>query len=96
MQRVMGLEETLKIDHAILLSQMSAAGAAKRIEPEYLSVAEAETMTGISRWTWRSYAYKGICASVKVGRRLCLPVSEVRRVMADGTRPRIDSDGSRA
>jgi hypothetical protein len=63
---------------------------AKRIEPEYMGVDEAEIMTGRSRWSWRKDAYSGKVSSVKVGRRLLLPVSEIRRILAEGTRPRVE------
>ena len=56
---------------------------------EYLGVGEAQTVTGRSKWTWRRDAYEGKIASVKVGRRLLIPVSEIRRVMAEGLRPRL-------
>ena len=60
-----------------------------KIEPEYMGVDEAEILTGRSRWSWRKDAYSGKVASVKVGRRLLLPVSEIRRILAEGTRPRV-------
>ena len=60
------------------------------VEREYLSVAEAEGMTGISRWTWRVYAYNGKIGSTKIGKRLLLPLTEVRRVLSEGNRPRIE------
>jgi hypothetical protein len=56
-------------------------------EREFVSVDEAEAMTGISRWTWRRRCYEGSTASSKVGRRLLIPVSEVRRIMSEGMRP---------
>ena len=59
------------------------------IEREYLGVGEAEVLTGISRWTWRSYAYKGVVESVKVGKRLLIPLAEIRRILAEGCRPRL-------
>lgn len=62
----------------------------KPLEPEYIGVAEAEQLTGISRWTWRKKAYAGVIASTKVGCRLLLPVAEVRRVMAEGLRPAVE------
>lgn len=61
----------------------------RNVEAEYLSVADAETFSGLSRWTWRAWAYSGRVASVKAGRRLLIPVTEIRRVMADGMRPRV-------
>jgi excisionase family DNA binding protein len=56
---------------------------------KHLSVTEAESQTGISRWTWRRMAYDGRVASVKVGVRLLLPLSEIERVLQEGTRPRL-------
>jgi predicted site-specific integrase-resolvase len=61
----------------------------REITPEYLDVREAEAMSGLSRWTWRKYAYKGKIASVKAGKRLLIPISEIRRVMAEGYRPAV-------
>jgi hypothetical protein len=62
----------------------------RKIEPELLGVAEAEEMTGRSRWSWRRDCYSGAIASVKIGRRLLIPIAEVRRVIAENTRPRLN------
>jgi hypothetical protein len=61
----------------------------KPVEREYLGVDEAETLSGRSRWTWRRDCYAGRVASCKVGRRLLIPIDEVRRVMSEGYRPRL-------
>ena len=61
---------------------------AKPVERELLGMMEAEIMTGRSRWSWRRDCYSGAVASVKIGRRLFVPISEVRRVIAENTRPR--------
>jgi len=59
------------------------------LEPEYVDAAGAEALSGgRSRWTWRRDAYLGLISSSKVGARLFFPVSEVRRRMAEGLRPR--------
>jgi len=63
------------------------AKAAKRIEPEYFGVDEAEILTGRSRWSWRKDAYAGRIASVKLGRRLLIPRAEIDRVMQANFRP---------
>jgi hypothetical protein len=60
-----------------------------RVEPELVSVQGAEIMTGRSRWSWRRDAYEGKIASVKLGAKLLIPITEVRRVIAENTRPRI-------
>jgi hypothetical protein len=61
---------------------------ADQVQAEYVSVDQAEIMTGVSRWTWRQYAYRGHMESCKVGARLLIPISEIRRVIAEGRRPR--------
>jgi len=61
-----------------------------RVEPEYVSVQGAETMTGRSRWSWRRDAYEGKIASVKLGAKLLIPIAEIRRVIAENTRPRVE------
>jgi hypothetical protein len=66
-----------------------------KVEPELVSVQSAEIMTGRSRWTWRRDAYEGRIASVKLGAKLLIPVSEIRRVVAEGMRPRIEDNARR-
>jgi hypothetical protein len=61
----------------------------KQIEREWIGVDDAELLTGRSKWTWRQDAYRGRIASSKVGRRLLIPMAEIRRVMEAGLRPRI-------
>ena len=60
-----------------------------KVEPELVSVQGAEIMTGRSRWSWRRDAYEGKIASVKLGAKLLIPIAEVRRVIAENTRPRV-------
>jgi len=60
-----------------------------KIEAEYVSVQGAEAMTGRSRWSWRRDAYEGKIASVKLGAKLLIPIAEIRRVIAENTRPRL-------
>ena len=60
----------------------------RKIEPELLGMDEAEALTSRSRWSWRRDCYSGAIASVKIGRRLFVPMSEIRRVIAENTRPR--------
>jgi hypothetical protein len=69
------------------------------VEREYVSVQEASVMSGLSPWTWRAWSYQGKISTVKLGTsqrsRLLIPISEVRRVMEDGLRPRIESAAKR-
>ena len=63
----------------------------RNIETELLGMADAEAMTGRSRWSWRRDCYSGAVESVKIGRRLFVPISEVRRVISENTRPRVQT-----
>lgn len=65
----------------------------KPVQPEYVGVETAEAMTDRSRWSWRKDAYSGKIASVKIGRRLLIPISEIHRVMHEGLRPAIGGEG---
>jgi excisionase family DNA binding protein len=56
---------------------------------KFLSVADAEDITGISRWTWRRMAYDGRVSSAKVGSRLLIPAAEIDRIVQEGMRPRL-------
>jgi excisionase family DNA binding protein len=70
----------------------NASGTVKQSAPderEYISVAEASRVTSLSGWTLRHWAYEGRIASVKIGSRLLLPVKELRRVLAEHTRPAV-------
>jgi len=55
-----------------------------------LSVDKAEEIYGVSRWTFRRWAYSGKISSVKMGRRLLIPVSEIERLIETGTRPALE------
>jgi len=66
----------------------------KPVEPELVSVSDASIISGLSPWTWRAWAYSGRVSSVKAGRRLLIPISEIRRVIVEGTRPRVASSGA--
>ena len=61
----------------------------RNLKADYLGVAEAEAQTGVSRWTWRRWAYDGKVASVKLGKRLLIPSAEIARLVKENTRPRI-------
>jgi hypothetical protein len=61
----------------------------KRVEVELLSPKECGVLSGESEWTWRRRCYEGRVASVKLGKLLRIPISEVRRLVAEGTRPAV-------
>jgi len=61
--------------------------AERGVEAKYYGVHEAQELTGISRWTWRRWAYDGKVASVKLGKRLLIPSREIERLVAQNTRP---------
>jgi hypothetical protein len=69
---------------------MAASKANPRIEALCANLDQAATISGVSRWTWRSMAYSGQVESIKIGRRLLIPLTEISRVMTEGRRPRAD------
>jgi|SRR6516225_537943 hypothetical protein len=62
---------------------------AVEVQPEFVSVLDAEVLSGISRWTWRQLAYQRRISSCKLGRRLLLPLCEIRELIAEGMRHRL-------
>lgn len=60
--------------------------------PRYFGVNELR-FTGLSPWTWRRWAYDGKIASIKAGKRLLIPGSEVDRVLREGLRPALGAEG---
>ncbi|SEF78754.1 Helix-turn-helix domain-containing protein [Bryocella elongata] len=62
-------------------------GETHGIVREFVSFKEAKDITGISDWTWREWADLGKCASVKLGHRVLIPVSEIQRLLSEGLRP---------
>jgi excisionase family DNA binding protein len=61
----------------------------RKLKAEFLGVAEAEALTGVSRWSWRRWAYDGKISSVKLGKRLLIPTSEIERLVGEGLRPHL-------
>jgi hypothetical protein len=47
-------------------------------------------MTTRSRWSWLRDVKAGKISSVKIGRKILIPIAELRRVLAEHTRPRVD------
>ena len=71
-------------DSLLVEPQRNERGA---LNPQFFSVTDAESLTGISKWTWRSWCYSGRIASTKLGKRLLIPAAEIERLVALGTRP---------
>jgi hypothetical protein len=78
-----------KISDDLLGTEVLFMAVVAMVETEYVSVQGAEIMTGRSRWSWRRDAYSGKIASVKLGAKLLIPIAEIRRVIAENTRPRL-------
>jgi hypothetical protein len=73
----------------LLMATKAVSGASMRPDKEYVTVDEAEEISSVSKWFWRRAAYAGAIESVKVGRRLIIPLGEVKRVLSEGKRPRL-------
>jgi len=70
---------------------MANRGKLLQVEAEYVSVQIAEQLTSRSAWSWRKDAYARRVASVKMGRQLLIPRSEIDRVMRENMRPAVES-----
>jgi hypothetical protein len=56
----------------------------RNLEKFSYTLEEAELATGISRWTWRRMALKNLIQFARCGKRVVIPASELRRVVAAG------------
>jgi hypothetical protein len=74
--------------------QKKKSGRAPRAE--YLGVEQAAALTSMSIWYWRRQAYNGTVSSVKIGRRLLIPRTEIERVVTENTRPRLAAQAEAA
>jgi hypothetical protein len=66
---------------------------ALRAGRKHVSPQEAAILYPFSAWTFRNWAYRGLVSSIKIGGRygrLLIPIAEIERIMAEGTRPRAD------
>lgn len=54
-----------------------------------IKVQEFANRLQISVWIARQWAYRGKIASCKAGKHLLIPVSEISRLIAENTRPRL-------
>jgi len=53
--------------------------------PRLFGLGELEKGTDISRHTWRRWARDGKVSHVRLGRRILIPETEVKRLIAAGT-----------
>jgi excisionase family DNA binding protein len=60
----------------------------------FISVEEAETITGRKAATWRRDIFKRKIAFVKFGRLVRIPMSEIERLVKEGYRAPIGNNGS--
>jgi excisionase family DNA binding protein len=61
---------------------------------ELLPISEFAKRLGISVWTARGWAYRGLISSVKLGKLLQIPASEVGRLVAENFRPALSDDSA--
>lgn len=61
------------------------------IDEKLLSVFDAQAMTGRKASTWRRDITERKVASVKIGRLVRIPLSEVQRLIRSGYRPQRSS-----
>lgn len=63
-------------------------------ERQRLGVKPAAEYVGMSEWTLRKWAYTGKIASIKISTRLLFEKSELDRIIAEGTRPRLETSAA--
>ena len=61
-------------------------------EAQYLSPRDAGNRYGLSSWTIRRWAYSGRIGSVKLGKRLLIPVVELERLVRENMRPALPQE----
>ena len=57
------------------------------VTQKYFTLTQAQKLTGLSRYTWKGYAASGKVASIKLDKKILIPVEEIQRVMDAGYRP---------
>ncbi len=58
-----------------------------------VSLRQAEQMTSISRFTLRRQIKRGVLRATRVGRRLVIPITELRKLIEpEGTRDHLKSE----
>jgi excisionase family DNA binding protein len=53
-----------------------------------VSLAEAETLTSVSRFTLRRQIKRGVLKVTRVGRRIVIPLAELKKLVCSGDRGR--------
>lgn len=74
----------------------NSTGEIHTIVREFVSFKEAKAITGISDWAYREWADNGKIATVKVGHRVLIPVSEIQRLLSEGLRPALKKSAVQA
>jgi excisionase family DNA binding protein len=62
-----------------------------KIQGRLMTIQRFADEIGISVWTARQYAYDGKIASVKIGKRLQVPATEVDRLIEQNMRPALQT-----
>ena len=57
-----------------------------RPAPLAVGIEEAARLLGLSPHTVRSYEYRGLIKSVRIGTRVLIPVEELKRLIREGCR----------
>jgi|HubBroStandDraft_1064217.scaffolds.fasta_scaffold1389133_2 hypothetical protein len=56
------------------------------MEPGFISPRDAARLTGTTRQSWTNWARQGLFTSVRLNKRVLIPVSEFERLLSEGTR----------
>ncbi|MGO8707441.1 MAG: helix-turn-helix domain-containing protein [Terracidiphilus sp.] len=61
-----------------------------RFAPAFISTGIAARLTGTTPKTWRNWAKQRKFVSVRLGKRILVPIRELERLLSEGTCVRVD------
>jgi len=66
---------------------METTSVTAQMEPLAVSIEEAARMLHLSKYTVRAYERKGLIKSTRIGRRIIIPIAELKRIAEEGLSP---------
>jgi excisionase family DNA binding protein len=63
---------------------MMAIDVTDQRSPLAVSIEEAARLSGLSKYTIRAYERRGLIKATRIGRRVLIPIDELKRVLRDG------------
>ena len=70
--------------HPTTCSRSTAQGQTIMMEPLAVDLQEASKLVGVSKYTLRAYVRRGWLKATRCGRRIVIPMTELKRLVEDG------------